>query len=177
MADWQTSSSDSVYRTQWFDVRRDEVRNHNGKSLTYSYLKLAHPGACIIAVNGEGKILLQRNFRYPIGKTVWELPAGHSDGQDLLVAAKRELLEETGLASDDWTDLGSFYIASGIANAEQRYFLARNVCPADGERDEDEQITEQSFFTIAQIEAMLKAGDIQMHAVPIGVYLAKLHGI
>lgn len=177
MSDWQTLSSESVYSTQWFDIRRDEVRNHNGKPLTYSYLKLAHPGVCIVAVNSEGKILLQRNFRYPIGKTVWELPAGHSDGQDLLEAAKRELAEETGLVSDNWVDLGSFYIASGIADSQQHYFLARNVRPSDAERDEDEQITEQRFFTIAEIEAMLKAGGIQLHAVPIGVYLAKLHGI
>jgi 8-oxo-dGTP pyrophosphatase MutT (NUDIX family) len=177
MADWQTESSEIIHETPWLKLRRDQLRNHNGKPMTYTYVELHHPGVAIIAMDIGGKILLQRNYRPTIKETVWEIPAGHSDGQDLLTAAQRELQEETGLASDDWLELGTFNIASGIANSLQRYFLARNVYPVSGDRDEEEQITDQQFFSVADIEAMLKRGEINSHVVPIGVYLAKIHGL
>jgi 8-oxo-dGTP pyrophosphatase MutT (NUDIX family) len=174
MAEWQTDSSEILHETPWMKLRRDEVRNHNGKPMTFTYIEFHHPSVSVIATDTEGRILLQRNYRHNIKQTVWEIPAGHSDGQDLLVAAKRELQEETGLASDGWEDMGMFYIAPGIANIQQEYFLARNVYPIAGDRDEDEEITEQKFFTIDEIEAMLLSGEINSYMAPIGVYLAKI---
>jgi 8-oxo-dGTP pyrophosphatase MutT (NUDIX family) len=177
MSVWKTDSSEVVHETPWFKIRQDKVLNHNSKPMTMTYMELRHPSVSIIATDSEGRILLQRSYRYNIKQTVWEIPAGHSDGQDLLVAAKRELQEETGLASDDWEDLGMFYIAPGVANIQQKYFLARNVRPIEGERDEDEEITEQRFFTIEEIEAMLASNEINSYMAPIGVYLAKIHGL
>lgn len=177
MPDWKTLKSETVYETPWFKINRDEVLNHNGRPMTFSYLELRHPSVSIIATDKEGRILLQHNYRHNIKQTVWEIPAGHSDGQDLLTAGKRELQEETGLASHDWEDLGMFYIGPGIGNIQQKYFLARNVYPVDGERDADEQITEQRFFTIDEIEAMLNRNEINSYMAPIGVYLAKIRGL
>lgn len=177
MTDWQTDSSEVVYETPWIKLRKDELHDHNGKPRTYTYLELHSPGVGIVATDKQGRILLQRDYRYTIKKFAWGIPAGHSDGQDLLVAAKRELREETGLASEDWTDLGTFYIAAGVANIQQKFFLARSVHLVTDERDEDEQITEQRFCTTAEVENMLRNHEIDTHMTPIGVYMAKLTGL
>lgn len=177
MADWQTKSSKIVYETAWFKIYRDEVLNHLSKPLTYSYVKLQHPSAFIVPVNPKGKILLQRAYRYTIDKTIWEIPAGHSDGEDLLSAAKRELLEETGFTSDDWVDMGTQNQAVGIGNVPCNMFLARNIQPAATEgKEEVEDISDHTFFAPSEIDAMIKAGDIDDAPVVVALYLAKLYG-
>lgn len=175
MKKWQVNLSDIVYETPWFKIHRDEVLNQNGTPLTYSYMELQNHSVGIMAMDRQNRILLQKNYRYTIDRSVWEIPAGFSDGEDLLVAAKRELMEEAGLASDEWTSLGNFYIAPGVGNIQQHYFLAKNVHAAEGERDPDEPISDQAFFALDDIERMLLRNEINSYMAPIGVYLAKLH--
>lgn len=177
MSNWTTESSEIVYETPWFKIHKDSVRNHNGKLLTYSYMELHHPTVLIVAADAEGKVLLQRNYRYPIDRTIWEMPAGHSDGQEPLEAAKRELLEEAGLSSTDWHDLGHFYTATGTAKMERQVFLARDVQPAASKRDEDEEITDQTFFTVQEIDDMIRAGQIESSGIISALYVAKNYGL
>jgi 8-oxo-dGTP pyrophosphatase MutT (NUDIX family) len=177
MSDWQTLSSEEVYKTPWIRVRRDEVKTHTGKQLTYSVVELNHPSVFIVATNAKGEIYMLKNYRYTTGQTMWEMPAGHSDGQDPLAAAKRELMEEAGLESDDWASLGTLYQAAGIGNLPFIAFLARNARPAAGERDKEEQISEGQFLSLETIETMAKTGEFNESAHLANLYLAKLHGL
>lgn len=177
MADWKTLKSDIVYETKWFKIHRDQVLNQNGTEITYSYLDIAHPTVMIIAINDEGKLLLQQTFRYTAGKKLWEFPAGQRDGQSPIDAGKRELMEETGLLSDDWTDLGALYSAAGVTNIRRSICLARNVRPGQGERDLEEDITNRTFFSINEIETMIRDGTVESSGVLAALYMAKLHGI
>jgi len=177
MSRWQTLSSEEVYQTPWIKVRRDNVVTKSGKPLTYSVVELHHPTVIIIATDADGKILIEQNYRYTIDKTNWELPAGHSDGEDPLVAAKRELMEETGLASDDWTHLGVQYEAVGIANAPFHIFLARNVTGTPKNGDEEEDIIEHKFASMEEIEAMVKQGHFYDCQSLAALFVAKIHGL
>jgi len=177
MAKWRTLSSQKVYETPWMRVHRNEVLNQNGKQLTYSFVELCNPSVFIVAVNAQGQIYLQRNYRYTLDKNMWEVPAGFADEQNVLTGAKRELLEETGLASDDWTELGTLYQANGIGNIPFTAFLARNVQAASGSRDPDEDISSGKFVDPATIEAMIRQGEFIESAHIAALYLARLHGL
>ena len=177
MSDWKTLSSEEIYKTPWIRVRRDEVLTSKGHPLTYSVVELINHSVFIVATNNEGKICLIQNYRYTLDMTMWEVPAGHIDGNDKLAAAKRELLEEAGLESDDWTELGTLYQANGIGKIPFTAFLARNVKEVTTERDEVEEISNQRFFSLEEIEAMMKKGEFIESAHVACLYLAKLHGL
>jgi len=177
MSKWRTLSSEEIYKTPWIRVRRDEVLNHNGKPLTYSVVELNNPSVFIVATDPEGKVFMQRCYRYPIDKTIWNIPAGHSDGEDLLTAAKRELLEETGLASEEWTRLGRLYQAAGIGNIPLEAFWAKNVHAVSGDRDDLEEIVNQQFMTLEEIERLARSNEFEDAPELAVLYLAKLHGL
>lgn len=176
MSDWKTLASDIVYETPWIKVRRDEVLNHNNKPMTYSVIELQHPSVYIIATDDQGKILLHRSYRYTIDQEVWEVPAGHSDGEEPLTAAKRELLEETGYASERWTEIGTLYQAVGIGKIPLIIFLAQDVRQTNSERDKDEQITRHTFFSYNDIQKMIADNSIIESAIIAAIHLANIHG-
>jgi len=178
VAGWQTESSKEVFQNPWFRVRQDRVRNHVGKELTYNVVDLHHPSVFIVAMNELGRVLLQQSYRYSINRTVWEVPAGHAEDDNLLENAQRELLEETGLQSNDWTPLGTFFQAPGVGNMPFAVFLARNVQLVTDERDPDEDIQSGQFFSFDDIERNLLAHND--HAVVTAgtltaLYAAKLY--
>lgn len=178
MAKWQVLSSKEVYSTPWIKVREDKVLNHNSKPLTYGLVELQNPSVFIVATNTQGHIALIRNYRYTVDRDMWEVPAGFVDKkEDRVTAAKRELVEETGLTSDDWTELGTLYQANGIGVIPFTAFLAQNAQSSGTTRDPDEDITALKFIEFEQIEQMIKKGDIIESAHIAAFYLAKLHGI
>lgn len=99
-------SSEQVYGGRLLDVRRDKVRLPDGTLTTREYI--VHPGAVVmVPVRDDGRLVLVRQFRYPLERVFVEFPAGKLDpGEDTLTTARRELLEETGHVAERWTYLG-----------------------------------------------------------------------
>ncbi|MGL5004736.1 MAG: NUDIX domain-containing protein, partial [Casimicrobium sp.] len=99
-------SSEEVFKGKLLHVMRDQVRLPNGHLASREYVK--HPGAtCIVAEFEDGRLLLERQFRYPTGRVMIEFPAGKLDPKENpLVCAQRELKEETGYWARSWHTLG-----------------------------------------------------------------------
>lgn len=133
-----------------------------------------HRGAVtIIATTPEDRVLLVRQFRAPAGEWLWEIPAGTlENSENPLLCAQRELEEETGFSSQEWSYLFPVYLAPGYSSEVIHFFRARNARPVQGhvrEGDADEVI----YYLEASKErarAMLEAGEIKDAKTVIGLW-------
>lgn len=134
------------------DMRVDRVQVYNGSLATRELVR--HLGAvCITPVTKDGRIVLERQYRYPVDRVLTELPAGKLDfkDEDPLEAAKRELREETGFRASDWVFLGDFYPAAAYSDEHIRMYLARGLVKGERDLDPDENI---NVFTLPLAEAV-----------------------
>ena len=135
----QTLTKDYRYRGRIVNLRVDEARLQNGIVALREVVE--HPGGvCVAALTDDRELLFVRQFRYPYGKEVLELPAGKRDknGEDPLTCGKRELLEETGATAAEYRYLGELYPTPGYCDEIIHLYLARQLSFGDACPDEDE---------------------------------------
>jgi len=120
-------SSEQVFSGKLLKVNVDRVRLPDGTHSVREHI--LHPGAVVIlAALDNGKLLFERQFRYPLGQVFLELPAGKIDADEHpLDTARRELREETGHKAKSWRHLGSMHPCIGYSNERIEYFLASGL--------------------------------------------------
>lgn len=158
-------SSREVYRNPWLVVREDEIRRSDGTPGIYGVVvKPAY--ALVVARDEDDRYMLVEQFRYPIGLRRWEFPQGTAPGspdgdeppaEDL---AADELREETGLRAASLVLLGQLDLAPGMSSQRGWAWLATDLTQGEHEREHEEQDMHSEWFTGAQIEAMMRSGDI-----------------
>jgi ADP-ribose pyrophosphatase len=129
-------TTQQVYKGDFLDVRRDTVQLPNGKSTSREYV--VHPGACVvIPLLDNGDVILEKQFRYPVGREMIEFPAGKLDpNEDPLICALRELREETGYSASEWAYAGCMHLAIAYSTEVIHIYFARGL--VQGERDLDD---------------------------------------
>ena len=138
-------STEEVYKGRLLHVFKDKVRLPNDKLTTREYIK--HVGAvCIVAVDENNNVIIERQFRYPFDRVITEIPAGKLDSHEEapLDAAKREFREETGFIADSWVYLGVYYPSVAYTNEAIHMFLARGLHKGEQDLDNDEFLTVSS---------------------------------
>jgi ADP-ribose pyrophosphatase len=123
-----------------------------------------HTGSVVIAavddIGREPNVLLVKQYRYAADQYMWELPAGRIDaGERALPAAKRELLEETGIRAKSWKRLFQFYASPGFVDETMDVFLATGLKQGEAQPEEDEQI-EARFYSLTRAIRMIRSGEI-----------------
>ena len=132
-------SSENVYRGVLLDVYRDSIELPNGNGSTREYIK--HVGAaCVVPVDGDGNIIIEKQFRYPFNRVLTEIPAGKLDSKSEphLEAALRELKEETGYTAEKMVYLGEFYPTCAYSDEVIHMYLAMGLTKGEQKLDEDE---------------------------------------
>ena len=130
--------SEVVHQGNFLQLRLDTVRLPHGGEATREYV--VHPGAVVvIGLLDDGQVLLERQFRYPVGLVMTEFPAGKLDaGETPLFCAQRELLEETGYRAREWAYAGPLHLAIGYSTEVIHVFCARGLVAGERQLDADE---------------------------------------
>lgn len=157
---WRTTSTRAVYENPWIRVREDEVVRPDGTPGLYGVVEVRSPAVFVVPVTDSGEVVLVTVDRYTTGRATPEVPAGGSEGEDLLAAARRELREETGLAAATWRPIGAVDSLNGVAAAPAQVFLATDLTQVGGTQTEVEGITAIRPVTWADLIVMISRGDI-----------------
>lgn len=155
----ETVASEEVYSGVLLQVRSDVVRLPDGRESVREWI--GHPGAVVvIAVLDNGKLLFERQYRYPLRRVFLELPAGKIDaGEHILDTARRELREETGYKSRMWLHLGTMHPCIGYSNERIEIFLAQGLTYVGHELD-DGEILEVIELSVQDALLCVRDGDI-----------------
>jgi ADP-ribose pyrophosphatase len=172
----QRIGGECVYEGKILDLEVDRVRMPNGNEAVREVVR--HRGAVVVLpLHEDSKIEFVRQFRYPMGEVLLELPAGKLDpGEDPLVCASRELAEETGWKPVEIHDLGWFYTTPGFTDEVLHAFIATPLEPApEVDQDPDEAIEVVTMSVNEALDAC-RSGEVRDSKTIATIFLAQLHG-
>ena len=127
-----------LFQGNFLHARRDTVRLPDGQSATREYV--VHPGAVVVVpLLDDGRVVLERQYRYPVAQVITEFPAGKLDaGEDPLACGQRELLEETGYTAAEWAYAGKMHLAVAYSTEIIHIYFARGLSLGDRQLDQGE---------------------------------------
>jgi len=176
----------------WREVRQDGERIYSGRIVELDVDRVRLPGggesvrevirhrgaAVILPILDDGRLLLVRQFRYPVGEVLLELPAGTLEpDEDPLPCAARELAEETGYVAHALTSLGRFYSAPGYTDEVLHAILALGLDRVGAADPDDDENLEPVIHTRDAVLAMIASGEIRDAKTIGAMMLAELHGV
>ncbi|NLV15709.1 MAG: NUDIX hydrolase [Syntrophomonadaceae bacterium] len=152
--------SEMIYSGRMINMWLDTVVLPNEREATREWVE--HPGAvAIVALDDQERVCMVRQYRYPVGQELLEIPAGKlSPGEDPLDCARRELLEEAGITAGHWEKMFSYYSTPGFCDEMLHLYLARDLSIGDNQPDEDEFL-EVCMMSLEEARSKIRTGEIK----------------
>lgn len=168
---WKLLSSKTVYQNPWIRVREDSVIHPSGKEGIYGVIE-SKDSVIVAALNEKNEVYLIRSFSYPAQIWHWELPGGGSDGEEIRLASKRELEEETGIIAETWDEIGTTRVSDGLMTEKMITLVARDLSIGSKIAKEDENhIDGGKFVSLKEVSRMVTAGEINEGQTITALYL------
>jgi len=166
--------SSVVYQGGFLQVRRDRVALPDATEAMREYI--VHPGAVmVVPMFDDGRVVIERQFRYPLHRSLLEFPAGKIDpNEDHLACAVRELREETGYSARDWHFLGTIHNAIGYSDEHIEIYLATGLSAGERQLDAGEFL-DVLTMPLEAVIAAVDAGEITDVKTIIGAYWVERH--
>ena len=178
---WPVAASEEQYTNWLITVRDDKVQLPDGEHADRTVV--THIGAVAVLALDDDRVLMIRQYRHPVARELWEIPAGLRDvsGEGLAETARRELLEETGYAASQWDVLIDSYASPGITTERIRIFLARGITTAESgyQRMGEEKFLRTAWIPLEEAMRAALAGKLHNGATIQGVlagYIAAAEG-
>ena len=162
-------SGEEIYGGIFLKMKRDKIALPNGEEAVREYL--THPGAvAVVAILDDGRVLLERQYRYPIAKACIEIPAGKLEiGEDHLLCAKRELEEETGYSAMKWSYIRRIHPVISYSTELIDIYLAEDLVPGKSHLD-DEEFLDVFAAPLDQLIGWVEDGEITDVKTTISAY-------
>jgi ADP-ribose pyrophosphatase len=159
---------EQVFQGHFLDVRRDVVRLPNGQEAAREYI--VHPGAVmVVPLLDDGRLVMERQYRYPMGRVMLEFPAGKIDaGEPAGQCAQRELAEETGYRAQEWARAGVLHNAIAYSNEVIEVWFARGL-RAGAQQLDNGEFLDLALHTPQEVDAMAVRGEITDAKTLIGL--------
>ncbi|MPZ67221.1 MAG: NUDIX domain-containing protein [Pseudonocardiaceae bacterium] len=173
--EFPVAGSETLYAGRVMALRRDEVVMPGGRAAAREVVE--HPGAvAVVPLDGDGSVVMIHQYRHPLRRRLWELPAGLLDepGEDPVATAHRELREEAGLEAADWSLLVDVAGSPGLSDETVRVYLARGLTAMarpDGP-DDEEAALEFDRVPLADAVGRVLAGEIVNGPTSVGLLAA-----
>ncbi|RYY60414.1 MAG: NUDIX hydrolase [Chitinophagaceae bacterium] len=157
---WKVVRKETAYENNWIRVEHHDVINPAGNPGIYGKVHFRNVAIGIVPVDDEGNTWLVGQYRFTLDQYSWEIPEGGSpEGTLPLDSAKRELLEETGLVAQEWTELLKMYLSNSVTDEVAYIYLARGLQQLEPEPEETEQL-EIRKLPLAEAYKMVDEGRI-----------------
>jgi 8-oxo-dGTP pyrophosphatase MutT (NUDIX family) len=157
---WQVKGTRKVYDNPWISVREDDVVQPDGNPGIYGVVHFKNKAIGILPIDDSGFVYLVGQYRFPLQRYSWEIPEGGCpEGEDPLAAAKRELLEETGLSAKQWRLLGKADLSNSATDEEALLYLATDLTHGDAAPEPTEELS-YCRVTFAETLHMVNTGKI-----------------
>jgi ADP-ribose pyrophosphatase len=171
---WRRLSSEQVLQAQVFAVRRDKVALPTDEAQVIDYTRLEQPNSVLVVpLRDAMRVVMVEQYRYPIGASSLEFPAGSLEGDEAPeAAARRELKEELGVTASELRPLGAFYQMVNVSNVKVFVFLARDLEQGETHREATEQLVRHDV-PLANIDRLIGEGRICDATTIASYFLAK----
>lgn len=172
---WKVLSEKEILRHPFINVTMQQVRLPDGTIIEEWPIVHTRDYANVVLLNESGQAMILEGYKHGLGRSSWQTPGGYLEPrEDPLEAIKREVLEETGYASDDWQHLGSFVIDANRRVGTGHFYLARNARQVAAPNNGDLEGFEINWVSIPELRQALRDGRIALMGYGVNIALALL---
>lgn len=157
---WKITSEKVIYDNPWINLTEYQVLNPSGNPGIYGKVHYKNIAIGVLPLDDELNTYFVGQFRFPLGQYSWEMPEGGGIlGVDPLDSAKRELLEETGLKAQNWTEIQRLHLSNSVSDELSIIYLARDLQQFEAEPEDTEQLIVHKL-PFEQVYQMVCSGEI-----------------